>query len=121
MIQANLIPADEGLAMLKHPDVKKLISSKTDRIRQVDLLLEEAMKEDKMPVLYKEFGVDVYLDRSRKMFATIQRQKGEDFKPLVKLSIFIDFLLSEMQQDQGIVVNQMSQLGLQGPQPQTLQ
>ena len=107
MITSGLVEREEGLAMLKHPDVKKLISSRTDRIRQIDLLLEEAMRDDKMPVLYKELGIDIYLDRARKIFATIQRQRGEDYKPLTKLSIFIDDLLYEMQGDQNQVVQSL--------------
>ena len=98
--------------MLKHPDLQKMLSSLSDRTRQIDLLLERAMKENKMPVLYKELGVDVYLDRARRLFATIQRQKGENYLPLTKLSIFIDDLLYEMKIDQEMVIRQM-----QGPQP----
>ena len=107
LIQSGLVDPQEGLAMIKHPDLKKVLSSLSDRVRQIDLLIEKAMREDKMPVLYKELGVAEYLDRARRIFATIQRQKGENYPPLVKLSIFIEDVAAEMQRDQEMVINTM--------------
>lgn len=110
MIQTGMV-GEEGWAMIKHPDIQKMLSSVADRFRAVDLIVEKAVRENTMPILFRELGVDVYLDRSRKIFATALRKNGSDFPPLVNLAIFIENLTKEvaMSQEMGIMGGQVVQ------------
>ena len=102
LLEGGILPPEDVLSMMKHPDIQKKISSVTTRVEAVDLSIERAIKNGDKPILYKELGVEIFLDRARKQFAMLLKKEGDDYPGLVPLSEFIAETSAQMTQDENI-------------------
>lgn len=100
LMTTGALSPEDALSMMKSPDIKKKLSSVTDAVESIDLAIERAIKENKKPVLYKELGVGLWLDRARKQFAQILKRSGDNDPALVPLAELIEEALFEMNKDQ---------------------
>ena len=85
---SGFLNKDQALALLDSPDTSKYLSSETSRLRAIDLILDRALEKGKKPIYYSELGLDLFLDRSRKMLAEILIEDEESEKiPLLQSCI----------------------------------
>ena len=117
LFNTGLVTGNQALSLMDSPDVTKFISSETSRQRAIDLLLDRALDAEKKPVYYPALGLELYLDRARKMFAELLIEDEESPKiPL--LQACIEELNSKVGKQTGIAnaLNQLNQGGGQAPQ-----
>ena len=119
----GLVTGNQALSLMESPDVQKFIGSETSRLKAIDLMLDRALDKGKKPVYYPELGLELYLDRSRKMFAELLIEDEESPKiPL--LQSCIEELTAKVSEQTKIgdalnqLTNQPGQGGGQPPQPQ---
>ena len=118
LFNTGLVGGDEALDLLDSPDVKKYISSKTARMKAIDLLLDRALEANKKPPYFAPLGLDMYLDRARKLFAEIIVEEGEESKKLPLLSSCIQELEAKVAKQTQIstALNQLAPGAQQQPQ-----
>ena len=79
----GMLTKDQALVLLDSPDTSKFLSSEGSRLKAIDLLLDRAVESGKKPPYYPALGLDLYLDRAKKLFAEMIVEEA----PADKLSI----------------------------------
>ena len=69
LFNTGLLNPNQALSLMDSPDTDKFINSETSRMRAIDLLLDRALDKGKKPRYYPSLGLDMYLDRARKLLA----------------------------------------------------
>ena len=80
LFNTGLVTGNQALSLMDSPDVSKFINSETSRQRAIDLLLDRALEKGQKPVYYPELGLELSLDRARKMFAELLIEDEESEK-----------------------------------------
>ena len=119
LFNTGLVKGDQALSLMNSPDTNKFINSETSRLKAIDLILDRAVESGKKPNYYPALGLDLYLDRARKMFAELIVDEGEDSDKLDVLSSCIEELESKVSQQTGLddALNKMAGGAVAG-QPQ---
>ena len=99
MFNSNLITRSQALMLIDSPDTNKLLSSEAKRVQAIEILLEKSIKSKKLtdPLVIRVLGIEVFLDKARKLFAQIVVEEGEDSEKLTVLSEMIDELTAKVQ------------------------
>ena len=121
LFNTGMIQGNQALSLLDSPDTNKFLSSETSRMKAIDLSLDRALEKNEKPIYHASLGLDMYLDRARKMFAEIIVEEGEDSSKLPLLTSCIEELEAKVSQQTGIqdTLNQLT--AGQGVPPQTPQ
>ena len=99
IFNSGLAGRDQALSLLQSPDTNKFISSEVSRLKAVDISLDRALSKGEKPLYHKALGLDLYLDRARKLFAEmIVEGEVENEKKLNLLNSCIDELESKLQE-----------------------
>ena len=116
LFNSGLLKTDQALSLMESPDTSKFLSSETARTKAVDLLLDRALEKGKKPVYYPALGLDLFVDRARKLFAEIIVEE-EDSPKLLILGECIKELERKVTKQTGIA-NAISQITGGSPPPQ---
>ena len=88
LFNTGMVKGDQALSLLNSPDTNKFLNSNSARLRAVDLILDRAIEKGKKPMYHPELGLDLFLDRARKLFAEVLIEDEESPKiPLLKACI----------------------------------
>ena len=71
LLNAGLLTPSQTLGLLESPDTDKFLSSENSRIKAVELLIERALEKGERPVFYSALGLELYLDKVRKILAEL--------------------------------------------------
>ena len=116
LFNSGLLKTDQALSLMESPDTAKFLNSETARTKAIDLLLDKALDKGEKPIYYPELGLDLYLDRSRKLLAEIIIE-DEDIDKIQILQECIKELVKRVNEQTGIG-NVLNQLGGGSPPPQ---
>ena len=86
LYNTGIIKPDQALSLIDSPDTSKFMTSETSRIKAVDLLLERGLEAGKKPVYYAELGLDMYLERARKLLGELIVEDEDQ----AKIGVLID-------------------------------
>ena len=109
--------------LIDSPDTNKLLGSEAKRIQAVELEIERSIKTGKLtdPLVVRVLGLELFLDKARKMFAHIVVEEGSDSDKLIVLQNLIDELQqrleTQMQMDQIQAQADQAEGGKNKPQP----
>ena len=123
MYNSALITKSQALMLIDSPDTNKLLGSEAKRIQAVELEIERSIKTGKLtdPLVVRVLGLELFLDKARKMFAHIVVEEGSDSDKLLTLQNLIAELQArletQMQMDQVQAQADGQEGGQNKPQP----
>lgn len=117
LFNTGLVTGNQALSLMKSPDVSKFISSETARMNAIDLLLARSIKNNEKPQYHPELGLELFLDRARKLFAELIVDEGNNVS-INLLKNCIKELQDKVSEQTGIQ-NTLNQLSGPGGAPQS--
>ena len=123
LLNSQMITSEQALVLLNAPDIDKLLTSEASRVQAIELELERAVKSGKKPdsSVAAVLGMEMYLDKARKMYAEILVEEGSASKKIRPLSSVILEIQQKLMRQ--IQAQQMAAQGNQGnsePAPEPL-
>ena len=88
LLNSGILSRDQAMSLFESPDVNQFMSSEISRQKAIDLLLDRALDKGENPEYYSELGLELYLDRSRKLMAQLIINMEDD----KKITIIKDFI-----------------------------
>ena len=112
LFNTGLVTGNQALSLMDSPDVSKFINSETSRMRAIDLSLDRALEKGQKPVYKPALGLELYIDRARKMYAEILIE-DEDSEKIPILESCIQELTAKVE-EQTKIADALNQLTRQG-------
>ena len=103
LLNAGMLTPNQTLSLLESPDTDKFLNSENARAKAVELEIERALEKGQAPPYRSALGLELYLDKTRKLLAEmVIEDDDKDGEKIALLEAFEAQLVEKVTQQAGM-------------------